>query len=102
MSTLTKAVEVHQAYEEAVKDHPNPSSLVFEDLSQYKWCETHDEVYFWNPPSCEGNVHLYSYELEYRHAVDEDDNYIMFYINDGCGSQWHVVFDKNKKSDEEM
>lgn len=102
MSTLSLAVTVHQYYEEAVKDSENPSTLVFEDRTGLKWVESGDELYFWYPQGYTSNSNLYSYELEYRAPVDEDDNYIMYYVNNGCGETFNVVFSKALKSDEEM
>lgn len=102
MSTLSTAVKFHQDYEEAVKDAANPSSLVFEDRVGLKWVRSSDEIYFWYPRGCTSDSSLYSYELEYRVPVDEDENFIMYFVNNGCGETFNVVFSKADESDEEM
>lgn len=102
MSTLSTAVKFHQDYEEAVKDAENPSSLVFEDRIGLKWVKSFDEIYFWYPQGATSNSSLYSYELEYRGPVDEDENFIMYFVNNGCGETFNVVFSKADESDEEV
>lgn len=102
MSTLSLAVKFHQDYEEAVKDEANPSSLVFEDRVGLKWVKSSDEIYFWYPQGATSDSCLYSYELEYRGPVDEDENFIMYFVNNGCGDTFNVVFSKADESDEEV
>ena len=89
MSSLTKAVKLHQE---------NPElNLSFENLSDYFWAFAGDSI-------------LYSHLvediledtgnglcLEVGYTVEQDDQFIKFYVDNGCGDKYDVVFDKRKR-----
>lgn len=89
-SPLTRAVMVVRAAGEL--------DLQFEDLTDKFWgWDDRDSLVFH-----ETDVAILEdtgdyYHFEVRHKVEEDNNYIRFYIDNGCGDSYDVVFDKSKR-----
>lgn len=90
MTDLTRAVKVVQESKEL--------DLQFEDLTEQYWswdnggyltysCEREDV----EEDTGEG------FGLEIRYKTDEDENYIRFYVDNGCGDKYDVVFSKEKQ-----
>lgn len=95
MSTLTKAVQTHKEYEEAVKDEVNPTSLTFENLTPLFWSYDGNEILTHHTPEAVKNWEGCCNSYEVRYVVEEDDTYIMFRIDNGCGDQWDIVLSKH-------
>lgn len=90
MSNLTHAVEI-------VKESAN-LDLQFEDLTDMYWA-WENEAYITYSTEREDVEESTGdgFGLEVRYKTDEDENFIRFYVDNGCGDKFDVVFDKRKR-----
>lgn len=89
MSYLTMAVKLHQE---------NPElNLSFDNLSDYFWSFDGDSIRYSalvvDILEDTGNGMC----LEVRYKVEQDDQFIKFYVDNGCGEKYDAVFDKSKR-----
>lgn len=90
MTDLTQAVKLH---------NENPSlDLMFENLTDQWWSfDAHDYIlhssFLEDVEEDTGN----GFGLEVRYKSDEDENYVRFYVDNGCGDTYDAVFDKSKR-----
>lgn len=89
MSYLTMAVKLHQE---------NPElNLSFYNFSDYFWSFDGDSILYSDLAvdilEDTGNGMC----LEVRYKVEQDDQFIKFYVDNGCGEKYDAVFDKSKR-----
>lgn len=72
-------------------------NLQFEDLTDYYWEFSGDSITYSDLAidilDETGNAGC----LEVRQKVDEDPYFVRFYVENGCGDTYDVVFDKRKR-----
>ena len=87
MSYLTMAVKLHQ----------EKLNLSFYNLSDYFWSFDGDSILYSDLAvdilEDTGNGMC----LEVRYKVEQDDQFIKFYVDNGCGEKYDAVFDKSKR-----
>ncbi len=90
ISPLTRAV--------AITREAKDLDLQFEDLTDQYWNWDNEAyiTYADNRSDIEEDTGD-GFGLEVRYKTDEDANYIRFYVDNGCGEKYDVVFDKLKK-----
>lgn len=89
VSNLTRAIQIVNANKDL--------NLQFEDLTDYFWEYSTDSISF-SDLSIDildqtGNAMC----IEVLYETDSDDKYVRFRIDNGCGEQYDVVFDKAKR-----
>lgn len=94
--TLSLAVAAHMLYNESVKDELSPVSLAFYLIDRDWMFSGEDEIYYVN-----SRGFIESFELVHRGPTAEDDRFIMFCVDSGCGDVYEVVFFKNREKTEE-
>lgn len=87
-SDLTRAVQVANASKDL--------DLNFENLTDYFWSFDGDSITY-SDLSIDilddtGNAMC----LEVRYERDSDENYIRYYVDNGCGDKYDAVFDRSK------
>ncbi len=90
MTDLTQAVKLHKE---------NPSlDLMFENLTDQWWSfnNSYDITFSDILQNVEEDTGL-GFGLEVRYIAGEDENYIRFHVDNGCGDTYDVVFDKSKR-----
>lgn len=94
LTPLAYAVKLHQHAAEASKVHPGGDiNLEFQDMTDASWCRSGDDSIFYIK---DGDV----YDYEIRYVEEEDDRYIQFLADNGCGDRYFVVFDKTKERED--
>lgn len=72
--------------------------LQFEDLTDLYWFwDNLSEIQYSEDPEDIIQETGDYYILEVIYKTDEDPNYIRFYVDNGCGEKYDVVFDKLKR-----
>ena len=103
MSGLSIAVAMHKGYADMTDGMEGFNTLQFEDLTDSYWAYDRDNISFSDNIDSvldeDGNT--YSFEVYGRGAVTEDEKYIMFDVDNGCGDRYYVVFSKEKRVQEE-
>lgn len=89
MTELSRAVELH-------KQNPD-LNLSFDNFTDYFWSFDGDNISYSDLEidilEDTGNAMC----LEARYEVEQDERYIKFYVDNGCGEKWDAVFDKSKR-----
>lgn len=103
MSGLSIAVAMHKGYAEITKDMEGFNTLQFEDLTNYPWALCRDSLYYGDTveevESQEGSC--YSLDVYRGGPVTEDEKYVMFDVDNGCGDRYFVVLSKEDRIQEE-
>lgn len=87
-SALSRAVAIHQANQDL--------SLSFEDLTDYFWRRSPSESLYYSHSSDDITSGA-GFTLDLLYKVDEDDNYVRFYVSTEYSEKYEVVFDKRKR-----
>lgn len=90
---LHTAIKMKKSFAEQAGKIGSTLDLDFEDLSDYKWINHEDQIWY-NMENCKEDLMNGSgstHSCEIRYEIYKDDEFVIFEVDNGCGDRYSVL-----------